>query len=280
MSENTVEVEPVKWKPLLAVLLGMLIIGMNAKSVRADDIFSVTFKNKNGRVVYSGQVDYFYCSWEFLSGQPYDAWGIRMYYVPGKYLTILNHWGRGSLQAPQTYKWFIKEEIRAGDRSPYDHYLNLPAPWLKVRYRYIGGLNKATYNCALDLFIEAIPVFNIPVYVKRKTIVSSFRVLIIGPPSSSSALPHSEVSIDEYSVSRELQPDYTVTYILFPMPDMRQVRETIAKILSKERFHPDFIVIETRKFNNTQIITITGYKEAKNKREAQVIFSQSITQKK
>ncbi|ASJ11897.1 hypothetical protein [Thermococcus thioreducens] len=143
-----------KWKPLFAALLGLLMIGMTAGSASAGDVFSLKFSHKRGEVVYGGWEDYFYCSWKFLSGQSYDAWGVRIYYVPGKYLTISDHWGRGIITHPQTYKWFVEERIEAGDHSPYDYYFGLPAPWLKVRYNYVGGTHRVTYNCALDLFVK------------------------------------------------------------------------------------------------------------------------------
>ncbi|NJE00060.1 hypothetical protein E3E26_09775 [Thermococcus sp. LS1] len=253
-----------KWKLLFAVLLGLLMVGMTAESASAGDVFSVNFSHKRGKVVYGGLEDYFYCSWKFLSGQPYDAWGIRMYYVPGKYLTILDHWGRGGVSYPQTYKWFVKESIRAGDSSPYDHYFNLPAPWLKVRYNYIEGTNRVTYRCALDLFIKAIPIFDIPIYIKRKTVIDSFEVFIVGPPRSSPNTFRSEPSFD-----------HKVDHIVFPLPDMRQVKKSLMEILIRGGSRPDFVVVEVRKIGNTEVLTITGYKEEEDHGEARVIFEYS-----
>ena len=198
-----------------------------------------------------------------------------MYYVPGNYLTILDHWGRGSLHSPQTYNWFVKEKIKAGDSNPYDYYFNLPAPWLKVRYRYVEGINKATYNCALDLFVEAIPIFNIPVYIKRKTVISSFKVSIVGPqpyPPHSNALPWGVLG------GSKLKLDHNINYVVFPIPNMEQVKRTVMKVLSKEHSRPDFIVVEAKNIGNNRILTITGYKETGNKGEVCVIFSESIVQ--
>ena len=260
-----------KWKPLFAVLLGLLMVGVTTGSASAKDVFSLTFKNKNGLVVFAGQEDHFYCSWKFLSGQPYDAWGIRMYYVPGKYLTILDHWGRGAVYHPQTYKWFVSGKINAGDSSPYDSYFHLPAPWLKVRYKYFDGTNEATYKCSLDLFTKAIPIFNIPIYIKRKTVTASFKVFILGPVGSYMYKLHLDY-LANYNGGAYPEK---ISQTLSPLPNMMQVKNELKRILYMEKTRPDFIIVDVKKIGNTKILTIEGYKKTSSDGEAYVIFKHS-----
>jgi hypothetical protein len=115
------------------------------------------------------------------------------------------------------------------------------------------------------------------VYIKRKTVISSFKVLIVGPAPYQSPISRSDAPRWNLPRSNELELEHN-TEMVFPIPDMEQVKRTIMEVLSKKNSRPDFIVIETRNIDNTRIITITGYKETKNKGEVRVIFSKSIVQ--
>lgn len=124
--------------------------------------------------MYSGETDYFYCSWSYLSGEPHDAWKVQ---IPLYYVQVLDHWDGGSMWTePGYYTWFIVDDVRSGDSSPYDSYNNLPAPWIKVRYGNVNSVKTVTYECKVSLWDRLIDFMGIPLYWKVVEEKDSFTI--------------------------------------------------------------------------------------------------------
>ncbi len=161
---------------LIKLLVGMLLISAITTGATAADVLQA---NADHNIVwddvYSGEIDYIYCSWDYLSGRPHDAWKVQ---IPLYYVYVLDNWDGGSMWTePGYYTWFIVDEVEAGDSSPYDSYYDLPAPWIKVKYSSDSTVT-VTYTCKASLWDRLIDIWNIPIFYKAVEATSSFTLTI------------------------------------------------------------------------------------------------------
>ncbi len=152
-----------------------LVLLLSISVCSAKDILDVNADNYRWSYMYSGETDYFYCSWSYLSGEPHDAWKVQ---IPLYYVQVLDHWDGGSMWTePGYYTWFIVDDVESGDSSPYDSYNNLPAPWIKVKYD-VNSEKTVTYECKVSLWDRVIDVWGIPLYWKVIEEKDSFTITI------------------------------------------------------------------------------------------------------
>ncbi|WP_202319144.1 hypothetical protein [Archaeoglobus neptunius] len=156
------------------VVCGLVVLlGVSVCSAR--DVLEVNADNYRWSYMYSGETDYFYCSWSYLSGEPHDAWKVQ---IPLYYVQVLDHWDGGSMWTePGYYTWFIVDDVESGDSSPYDSYNDLPAPWIKVKYD-VDSERTVTYECRASLWDRVIDVWGIPLYWKVVEEKDSFTITI------------------------------------------------------------------------------------------------------
>jgi hypothetical protein len=154
--------------------------------------------------MYSGETDHFYCSWDYLSGEPHDAWKVQ---IPLYYVQVLDHWDGGSMWTePGYYTWFIVDDVRSGDSSPYDSYHNMPAPWIEVKYANVDSDKTVTYKCKVSLWDRLIDLWGLPLYWKVVEETDSFTVTIRPKGLTSTNINHDSTLYVSKVVQRE---DYT-----------------------------------------------------------------------
>jgi len=164
----------VRW--LICAVLVLVVLGSVVSPALARDILKANADHSvPWNDVYSGETDYIYCSWSYLSGRPHDAWKVQ---IPLYYVEVLDHWDGGSMWTePGYYTWFIIDKVKAGDSSPYDSYHNLPAPWIKVKYHSNSEITK-TYTCKVSLWDHLFDFWGIPIFYKAIETTSSFTLTI------------------------------------------------------------------------------------------------------
>ncbi len=160
----------------MGVLVVLAVLGSVASPVLASDILEANAGHSiPWNDVYSGETDYIYCSWNYLSGRPHDAWKVQ---IPLYYVEVLDHWDGGSMWTePGYYTWFIVDKVKEGDSSPYDSYHKLPAPWIKVKYYSNSEVTK-TYTCKVSLWDHLFDFWNIPIFYKAVEATSSLTLTI------------------------------------------------------------------------------------------------------
>ena len=174
----------------LVILIGMLSIGATAKIALAGEVLHANFGHRLADPVYSGDIDYLYCGWTYLSGEPHDAWSVE---ISLRYVTLLDHWGRGGVHHPLVYGWFIDDTVRQGDSNPYDYYYGVPAPWLKVQYS-TDKVTTVTYTCRVSLHDHLFDIDQLPIYLEVLEATDSLTVTIWPKSSGTSSLVMSSLS--------------------------------------------------------------------------------------
>ncbi|MBP1911948.1 hypothetical protein [Thermococcus stetteri] len=245
-----------KLKFWLAILIGMLSVGTTAKIALAGEVLYANFDHRLVDPVHSGDIDYLYCTWTYLSGAPHDAWSVEISPVYDHF-TLLDHWDGGGVHNPLTYGWFIEDTVRQGDSNPYDYYYGVPAPWLKVQYS-ANQVTTVTYTCKVSLHDHLFDIDQLPVYLKVLEATDSLTVTIWPESSGTSSLVMSSLSY--------LKPH---KYSAPKIRDLSKYKNlaltnggtTVINVLKKNKAlvdSIDFIVLEYNEKENAWIIS--GYK--------------------